>query len=147
MGIVATAVLTALTLTACGIPRDPEGTLERVEGGTVRAGITENHPWTDLSGGEPAGVEVDLIEAFAESLGARVEWFDGSQAELLENLEKRELDVVMGGFTVVPSTEQNLLGNVERAHQDLHEMDWRLPDVVITPTRSLEDQDGSNGEG
>lgn len=99
MGIVAAAVLTVLTLTACGIPRDPEGTLERVEGGTVRAGITENPPWTDLSGGQPAGVEVDLIEAFADSVNARVEWFDGSQAELLESLEKRELDVVVGGLT------------------------------------------------
>jgi hypothetical protein len=27
------AVALALTLAACGIPRDPEGTLERVDGG------------------------------------------------------------------------------------------------------------------
>jgi hypothetical protein len=48
-------------------------------------GITENPPWTDLSGGQPAGVEVDL--------------------------------------------------------------DWRLHDVVVTPTRSLENEDEPSGEG
>jgi polar amino acid transport system substrate-binding protein len=99
MGSVTTAFLTALILTACGIPRDVEGTLERVQGGTIRAGITENAPWTDLSSGRPEGVEVDLIETFAVTLHAEVEWFDGSQAELLQALEKRELDVVVGGFT------------------------------------------------
>jgi polar amino acid transport system substrate-binding protein len=99
MGILATAILAALTLNACGIPRDSEGTLDRVEGGTMRVGITENPPWTDLSSGEPAGVEADLIEGFAETLQAQVEWFDGSEAELMEALEKRELDVVVGGFT------------------------------------------------
>lgn len=99
MGIVATTILTALALTACGIPRDTEGTLDRVQGGTMRVGITENPPWTDLSGEQPAGVEVDLIEAFAETIQAQVEWFDGSQAELLRALEKRQLDLVVGGFT------------------------------------------------
>jgi polar amino acid transport system substrate-binding protein len=98
MGILATAILAAVTLNACGIPRDSEGTLDRVEGDTMRVGITENPPWTDLSGGRPAGVEVDLIEGFAETLQAQVEWFDGSEAELMEALEKRELDVVVGGF-------------------------------------------------
>lgn len=99
MGTVTTAFLTALLLTACGIPRDVEGTLERVQGGTMRVGITENAPWTDLSSGRPEGVEVDLMESFAVTLQAQVEWFDGSQAELLRALEKRELDVVVGGFT------------------------------------------------
>lgn len=98
MGTVAT-LLTALILTACGIPRDVEGTLERVQGGTMLVGITENSPWTDLSSGRPEGVEVDLMETFAVTLHAQVEWFDGSQAELLRALEKRELDVVVGGFT------------------------------------------------
>jgi polar amino acid transport system substrate-binding protein len=99
MGALTASFLAALILTACGIPRDAEGTLERVQGGTVRVGITENPPWTELSDGSPTGVEVDLVEGFAETLPARVEWFDGSQAELLRALEKRELDVVVGGFT------------------------------------------------
>jgi hypothetical protein len=47
---------------------------------------------------------------------------------------------------VVPSTEQNLLGNIDRARQGLHDLDWRLHDVVVTPTRSLEDEDEPKGE-
>jgi polar amino acid transport system substrate-binding protein len=83
----------------CGIPRDPEGTLERVRGGTLRAGITASPPWTTLEGGRPGGVEVELVERFAAELGSRVEWVDGSEADLIGLLEVRELDLVVGGLT------------------------------------------------
>jgi polar amino acid transport system substrate-binding protein len=86
-------------LVACGIPRDPEGTLERVQGGRMRVGITERPPWTVLGDGEATGVEVDLVEGFARSIDAEIDWFDGSEAELLAALEKRELELVIGGFT------------------------------------------------
>ena len=89
----------ALLPAGCGIPRDPEGTLERVRGGTLRAGITASAPWTTLEGGRPGGVEVELVERFAGELGARVEWVDGSEADLMAALEMRELDLVVGGLT------------------------------------------------
>jgi polar amino acid transport system substrate-binding protein len=92
-------VLAALVLAGCGIPRDPEGTLDRVEGGTLRAGITVSEPWTRLEGGRPGGVEVELVERFARELGARVEWVNGSEADLIGALEVRELDLVVGGLT------------------------------------------------
>jgi polar amino acid transport system substrate-binding protein len=94
-----TAVLLAVGVAGCGIPRDPEGTLDRVRGGTLRAGITASQPWTTLEGGRPGGVEVELVEQFAVELGARVEWVDGSEAELIGALEVRELDLVVGGLT------------------------------------------------
>ena len=93
------AVLLAVGVAGCGIPRDPEGTLDRVRGGTLRAGITASEPWTTLEGGRPGGVEVELVERFADELGARVEWVDGSEAELIGALEVRELDLVVGGLT------------------------------------------------
>ena len=93
------AVLLAVGVAGCGIPRDPEGTLDRVRGGTLRAGITASEPWTTLEGGQPGGVEVELVEQFAHELGARVEWVDGSEAELIGALEVRELDLVVGGLT------------------------------------------------
>ena len=83
---------------ACGIPRDPEGTLDRVRGGVMRVGITEHPPWTIL-GEEPTGAEVELVESFAGDLAADVEWVEGSHGELLAALERRELDLVVGGFT------------------------------------------------
>jgi polar amino acid transport system substrate-binding protein len=93
------AVLLAVLLAGCGVPRDPEGTLDRVRGGTLRAGITASQPWTSLEGGRPGGVEVELVEQFAQELGARVEWVEGSEAELIGALEVGELDLVVGGLT------------------------------------------------
>lgn len=93
------AVLAALLLAGCGIPRDPESTLDRVRGGALRVGITESEPWTRLEAGQPGGVEVELVRRFATELGARVEWVDGSEADLIAALEVRELDLVVGGLT------------------------------------------------
>jgi len=90
--------LALLVLTACNIPRDPEGTLQRVTGGTLRVGITENDPWVIIEG-EPTGVEVTLVEGFAKTLSADIEWVEGTEAELIGALERRELDLVIGGFT------------------------------------------------
>jgi polar amino acid transport system substrate-binding protein len=97
--VVLLVAVLALLPAGCGIPRDPEGTLERVRGGTLRAGITASAPWTTLEGGRPGGVEVELVERFAGELGARVEWMDGSEADLIAALEMRELDLVVGGLT------------------------------------------------
>ena len=97
--VLAALALLAVATAGCGIPRDPESTLDRVRGGTLRAGITASEPWTTLEGGRPGGVEVALVERFAQELGARVEWVDGSEADLIGALEMRELDLVVGGLT------------------------------------------------
>lgn len=94
---------TAVLLTGCAtVPADPDGTLERVQGGVLRVGVTENAPWVELSdGGDPSGTEPALILEFAERLDAEVEWTPGSEAtlaEALEALEAGELDLVIGGF-------------------------------------------------
>lgn len=61
----------------------------------LRAGITTRAPWTTDEGGP----EADAVTAFAQSLGARVEWRRGTESELFEALEKFELDLAVGGFT------------------------------------------------
>jgi polar amino acid transport system substrate-binding protein len=97
--VLVTAALVAVLAAGCGVPRDPESTLDTVRGGTLRAGITASDPWTTLEGGRPGGVEVELVERFAGEMGARVEWVDGSEADLIGALEVRELDLVVGGLT------------------------------------------------
>jgi ABC-type amino acid transport substrate-binding protein len=92
-------VVTSVLPAGCGVPRDPEGTLDRVRGGTLRAGVSVREPWTRLHDGRPAGVEAALLREFADELGARVEWTVGSESELFAALERRELDVVVGGLT------------------------------------------------
>jgi ABC-type amino acid transport substrate-binding protein len=82
----------------CGIPRDPDGTYDRVRGATMRAGVSEHPPWTSLASGKPAGIEVDLLEDFAASLSATIRWHRGSEAPLVEALNDGRLDVIIGGF-------------------------------------------------
>lgn len=85
--------------TACDIPRDPEGTLERVTGGTIRVGVSESDPWVVLEGSEPSGVEVEIVERFARELGADIEWHEGTVDELAAALHVGELDLVIAGLT------------------------------------------------
>lgn len=84
---------------SCGLPRDPEGTSERVASShELRVGVTDNPPWTDASHAEPAGIESDLVRRFAASVGARVAWKKGSESALVQSLKHHELDLAIGGF-------------------------------------------------
>ncbi|MET0715006.1 MAG: transporter substrate-binding domain-containing protein [Mycetocola sp.] len=98
----AVALVLAASLSGCAssIPADPEGTLDRVSGGTLRVGISPNGEWTDMSdGGEASGIEVALVEEFAESIEAEVAWVEGGEEQLFTQLHEGALDMVIGGFT------------------------------------------------
>lgn len=93
-------LLAALALTACDYPRDPDDTLARVEStGELKAGIAVAPPWTQLTDGQPSGVEVDLVTAFAEDHGAEVAWQHGGEEELFRALERGEIDLLVAGLT------------------------------------------------
>lgn len=94
-GALLAAGLTAVP--ACDLPRDPEETLERVRGGTLRVGVIENEPWTRVDGDEVSGVEADLVREFAATLDADVAWVLAGP-DALEALEHFELDLVVGGL-------------------------------------------------
>jgi polar amino acid transport system substrate-binding protein len=97
---VRTALLIGLSfLAGCHFPDDPDGTLDRVQNGRLRAGLSAREPWTGAGDGKPTGPEARLVEEFAAELNARVEWTVGSESDLLAALEERRLDLVVGGFT------------------------------------------------
>ena len=92
-------VLFPLFLSACGLPRDPEKTSQRIAAAhELRVGVTDNRPWTDARAAEPAGIEPDLVREFAARIGAKVRWTRGSETSLAQALKKRELDIAIGGF-------------------------------------------------
>jgi polar amino acid transport system substrate-binding protein len=94
------AILAVAGLAGCQFPRDPEGTLDRVRGGTLRVGVIDNEPWVKLSEGrEPAGVEPELVRQFANELDAEIEWVEGPESELVEAMRGYQLDLLIGGLT------------------------------------------------
>lgn len=84
-------------------PRDAKRTLEEVRGGerALRVGWTQAEPWVRAQPGlkGPEGLEVELVRRWAASIGARVEWVSGSEAQLVRALQRHALDLAVGGFS------------------------------------------------
>ena len=99
MGRCCILAIAAALACGCEFPRDPEGTLDRVRGGVMRVGVTHVEPWVTVQGGEVGGVEAELVERFAASIDAQVEWVEGSESDLMAALHGRQLDVVIAGLT------------------------------------------------
>jgi polar amino acid transport system substrate-binding protein len=91
------AALLLLLAASCDLPRDANGTLDRVRGGTLRVGLVEHAPWATETEDGPRGVDVRLVEAMAAELDADVEWTWGTLTDLFDAVERRELDLVAGG--------------------------------------------------
>ncbi len=98
--LTAVLLLAAIAAAGCQYPRDPDGTLNRVEGGVMRVGVSEADPWVVLDGDEPAGgAEVELARRFARDLGARIEWVQGSEEELVDAAKEGQVDLILAGLT------------------------------------------------
>ena len=91
------AFLLLLAIGGCDVPRDPEGTLGRVAGGTMRVGVA--HP-ADLGPEEAAiaRLERSLVQDFADQLKARIEWIAVTEGEGMERLHRHELDLLLAGL-------------------------------------------------
>jgi ABC-type amino acid transport substrate-binding protein len=73
----------------------------------MRVGLITNPPWVNDSSATADGVEQQLVKELAARVGARIEWVRRPEAELLEALHARELDLVIGGLTsAVPWQKQ-----------------------------------------
>lgn len=94
------AVAVALALTGCGVPRDPDGTLERArQRGHLIVGASHSEPVLMVDGDDVSGPEAELIEQFAESQGLSVRWVPGGEEKLVGMIEHGDVDLVVGGLT------------------------------------------------
>jgi len=94
------AIALVLALAGCGsIPADPDGTLEQVTDGVLRVGASPDDGLISVAGNEVSGDEAELVEDFAETLNARVEWTIGGEERLVGQLDTGKLDLVVGGIT------------------------------------------------
>jgi polar amino acid transport system substrate-binding protein len=90
----------ACTLLACQLPRDADGTLDRIRRERIaRIGIAEAPPWSSVAIGTVNGVEPALVTEMLRRLGASPRWVRGGESDLLRDLRKRRLDLVIGGLT------------------------------------------------
>lgn len=80
---------------SCGLPKDTDGTLERVRGARqIRVGLILSSPEASLD--PRAGA---LLERLQRATGAQPRIFPGDAEPLLARLEEEELDLVIGRFT------------------------------------------------
>ena len=93
------AALAALTGCGADFPADPDGTLARVSGGELRVGASVSPPYVTDEGQRLAGTEVNLVEGYAASRDAGIEWVQGGEEDLMNRLKHGELDLVIGGLT------------------------------------------------
>lgn len=96
-------VLGALLLVTAGcqggFPADSQGSLERATDGELRIGIAENPPWTEVApDGTVSGSEVDLLTAYAETLGAEIRWVPAGENALAAEMAEGSIDLVIGGL-------------------------------------------------
>lgn len=77
---------------------------EIIDRQTLRVGLTGSQPPLNMKtrSGETIGLEIDLINALAGSMGLSVELVERPFAELLPALRKGEVDLVISGMTITP---------------------------------------------
>lgn len=91
-----------LALPGCtNFPQDAESNLKEVEAGRpLRVGWSAAGPWVRANpGGEPAGIEPDILRQWAASRGFRIHWIEAGEAQLVEGLNENSLDIALAGFT------------------------------------------------
>lgn len=112
------------------MPTDPNGTLDTVRDGTLHVGVTPNGELTVVeSNGSVSGEEVELIEEFADTLGATIDYTVASEESLVRGLENAEIDVVIGGLTeATPWVEK---AGVTRPYREVTASDGSTQKLVM----------------
>ena len=93
------------------------------------------HAVNDLMDQTPTTVTHDEIDPLRDRVAARLAelpWVEDADVRLRE-----EGQVYFGEAFVVPSDPSNLTEKIERALEELRDLDWRVHDVAIMPVREL----------
>ena len=79
--------------------------LQRIlDSGELRIGLSGNQPPLNMTdkNGAIIGLEVDLIESLAESMGLTTRFVVKPFADLIPAIERGEVDIVISGMTITP---------------------------------------------
>ena len=65
----------------------------------MRVGVIHDPPWANTAGRVPRGVEPALVRRFAREIDAEIEWFEGTEDDLVEAMRGFQIDLLIGGLT------------------------------------------------
>jgi hypothetical protein len=102
-------------LAGCDLPRDPEETLETVQGQELRVGV--------LKFGQNAEKDRPIVERLATSLEAKLVYVEGDAHALFEDLKRGHLHLVIGGVPAATPFAKELglskpVGPLHGAHEE-----------------------------
>lgn len=87
---------------ACASPGGPRGR-------ALRVGVAPTYPPVIFEQeGEIVGIEADLARGLGDRLGRRIVFERLAEAELLDALERGDIDVVMSGLSITPERAQRV---------------------------------------
>jgi hypothetical protein len=109
------AFLVGSVLAGCDLPRDPEDTLETVQGQELRVGV--------LKFGQNADKDRPIVERLAASLGSKLVYVEGDAHALFEDLKRGHLHLVIGGVPKATPFAKELglskpIGPLHGAHEE-----------------------------
>jgi polar amino acid transport system substrate-binding protein len=106
------AVVAALVMTACGSSDDKSTASAKADDGLMTSGTLvvgmnlQFKPEMYLDNGQPAGYDVDLLNALATSMGVKLQIKNLDFNGLIPGLQSKQFDIVSVGLTPNPDREK-----------------------------------------
>ncbi len=92
------SLIVLIFLVGCSFPKDPEDSFKKAQQEGLRVGIVDHPPYTTFEEGKAGGTEAAMIAGFAKQEGLKVQYFYGTESQLIKLLEKYKLHLLIGGF-------------------------------------------------
>ncbi|WP_407521410.1 ABC transporter substrate-binding protein [Methylobacterium oryzisoli] len=82
---------------------------DTLEPGVLRIGTYfVNPPFEFIADGKKVGFEVDLLDEIAQQLGLRPDFVDTRWETILQEMQERRYDCIVGGITITPERRRTL---------------------------------------
>lgn len=111
-GRIVVALLLSLLLPSCAsrTPQTPGALARIVDSGVIRVGMTGEQPPLSMISrdGDFIGLDVALMRVLARSMGVEAQFVKIPFADLLDALDRDEVDVVMSGMTITPARAERV---------------------------------------
>lgn len=91
-------ILLALIISCDNYPKDTKHSFKEAKAKGLKVGVVENPPYVVVQNDSISGIEIRLIEEFAEKHNLNIRYIRDTETHLIKQLENHELHIVAGGF-------------------------------------------------